>query len=635
MRRLVGVVAGVLALVLAAAPPAAAHPTLLFTTPTADTAVAEPPTSITLLFSEPVTTGDDDVAVSDATGAEQPVGRVSPGRGGAAVVAELPRAPSAGTYTVRWRVTGADGDIVEDEFRFAVGAALSGSGEDGSGAGVSWAAAALRWVLFAGLALALGGLAAGRVVATARAENPALPPVRSWSAFGAVAALAATTGLAALLIGDAGTAAVMWEDRPGQLLAAEAAGLTAALALLAVRHGDWAVLPLLTVTAAEGLRSHAGVAEPGWGALLTAVHLAVAAVWVGALVHTVRAAVRWRTWHAAVRWTVSEYARVALWLFLAVVATGTVTALILVPAPALTTTTYGVVLLVKLALVAVAAGLALAARLSLRRRLARVRWLARAESTVLVGVLAVAATLVSAPLPRDAAAPATPPPEPVGAVLPLGARAGQVGVSMAASDGQLVVRLATPRRGDYYEQAQPQDYRLSGRLDPPSGRGQILRFRPCGEGCFVAAAPWGAGDNALTLLVSAVGWRGGTVGALIPWPVQPAADLLARTVETMRSVEVFTLYETVTSDTTMAVPDPRPLALTAGTFLDSVPYGSGVAPEAAQLFRTGEPVRLWVAFPAAGQAARLVLDDRGRIAEETLTTEKHLVRHRFVYQDSS
>ena len=44
LRRLVALTAGVIALLLGVAPPAQAHPTLLFTTPAADTAVAEAPT---------------------------------------------------------------------------------------------------------------------------------------------------------------------------------------------------------------------------------------------------------------------------------------------------------------------------------------------------------------------------------------------------------------------------------------------------------------------------------------------------------------------------------------------------------------------------------------------------------------
>ncbi|MPZ66007.1 MAG: copper resistance protein CopC [Pseudonocardiaceae bacterium] len=620
-----------MAVLLWVAPAAQAHPTLLFTTPAADTAVAESPTSITLLFNEPVTLGENALTISDAVGVTQPVGPVATSRDGSAVIATLRGDLAPQTYMVRWRVTGADGDVVEDEFRFAVGVALAGSGAASAGPGISWFPAVLRWVLFAGLAVTLGGLIAQRVTATARLENPSLVAVRSWAPFGVLAGLAAVGGLAVQLVGGSGWS-VLWADRPGQLLAVEAAGFAGALVLIAVHRAGWAALPLLAVAAAEGVRSHAGVTEPGWGALLTAVHLAAAAVWAGALLHTVRAAAAWRAHHGAVRWVFAEHARFALWLFLLVVATGTLTAVLLAPATALTTTSYGQVLLLKIALVTAAAGLALAARLSLRRP-GRLRRLAGAESTVLVAVLAVAATLVSTPLPRSSEQSAPAPPAPAGVVLPLGARAGQVGVSLTASEGQLVVRLATPRHGDYYEPAAAQRYQLSGRLRPAGRAAERLRFRPCGEGCFVSAVRWGVGDNPLTLRVAAAGWRGGAVGALVPWPVQTGSDLLARTVETMRQASAFTLYEVVTSDTSAPPSEPRPLRPPIDVFLSAVPYASGVAPVAARVSREGEPVRLALGFPAAGQTALLVIDDRGRIAEETLTSEKHLVRHRFVYTE--
>jgi len=360
--RLVAVTAGVVAVLLGAAVPAQAHPTLLFATPAADAAVAEPPTAITLLFNESVTLGENAVIVSDAAGTAQPVGGSRTGRDGSAVVTTFDRDLQPGTYIVRWRVTGADGDVVEDEFRFAVGVPVAAGGEAGGGPGISWLPAGLRWILFGGLAAALGGLIAQRVTVSARAENPRLPPVRSWAWFGALAGLAAVAGLAVVLVVVAGTLDVLWAQRPGQVLLAEGAGFLGAVALMRMRRDSWAGAPLLVVVMAEGIRSHAGVTEPGWGALLTAVHLSAAAVWAGALLHTVRAAWAWRDRSSAVRWVFAEYARMALWLFLLVVATGMLSAMILVPVAALTTTSYGVVLLIKIALVTAAAGLALLAR---------------------------------------------------------------------------------------------------------------------------------------------------------------------------------------------------------------------------------------------------------------------------------
>ncbi|UOT07965.1 MULTISPECIES: CopD family protein [Rhodococcus] len=322
-----------------------------------------------------------------------------------------------------------------------------------------------------------------------------------------------------------------WQSRPGLVLLTEAAGLAGAIVVAAADRRKWTLAPLVLVVAAEGLRSHANVAAPGWGGLLTAVHLAAAAIWVGALVHTVRAVRAWWGERAAVRWVLAGYTRLAVGTFLVVVATGTVSALLLIPFSALLSTTYGQVLVVKLVLVAAAAaGLALAARQSLHapERTALMRRTIRAESIVLIAVLAVSATLVSTTPAGTSPQPG--PPAPTGPVLPLGALAGQIGLSVAASDGQLVVRLSTPRRGDYYAPEPGQDFSLTGRIDAAGTDGAPLDLRGCGPGCFVAPASWQGGDNVLTLGAAAQGWQGGTVSLLAPWPTGPGGDDLARAV---------------------------------------------------------------------------------------------------------
>lgn len=617
---------------LVSAGTAAAHPFLLFATPTANTAVTESPSSVDLVFNERVSVGADAVVIADPQGRTRPVGAVRTAREDRVVTAEVLNPLPPGSYTVRWRVTGEDGDLVENEFRFAVGATLTGLDAAPGTGGVSWLTAALRWVLFAGLAIALGGITARRATAVPQAENPALPPVRSWSGHGALAGLAATLALALLLIADAGVD--LWRGQPGRVLLAEAAGFAAAALL--VRHGRhrWAVVALLVVVAAEGVRSHAGVAEPIWGALLTGVHLAAAAIWAGALLHTVRTALAWRAHRAAVRWVISGYARTALWLFLAVAATGTVSTLLLVPADTLTTTAYGRTLLIKVTVVTVAAALAVTARLALGRHdglLGRVTAVARIETIVLAVVIAMAAALVSTPL-ADTNQLAPPPPVADGVELPLGGLAGQIGVNVTASDGRLVVRLATPRRGDYYGPDERQDYRLSGRLATAGAPVEELDLRACGRGCYLADTSWRTGENLLALRVGASGWRGGDIALVVPWPITPAADLLARTVTTMQQTGQFTVYETVTSDTTDELPEPVALPLTASEFLTNEPYGSGVAPTVVRSDRDGV-VRLLVGFPAEGRTAELVLDRQGRIAAETLTGPKHLILRRFQYSE--
>ena len=111
-------------------------------------------------------------------------------------------------------------------------------------------------MLFTGLAVGLGGLVAQRITASARAENPALPALRSWAPFRVLAGLVGVVALAVLLPASPGAAEALWTGRPGQPLLAEAVGFAAALALVALRRPGWAAVPLLVVIAAEGIRSH-------------------------------------------------------------------------------------------------------------------------------------------------------------------------------------------------------------------------------------------------------------------------------------------------------------------------------------------------------------------------------------------
>jgi len=161
----------VLGTIVGGAVPASAHPTLLFTDPSADTAEPDPPPVITLVFTEAVTAGPRAITLLDGVGRETPVGAPVVARDGHVVSAKPAGPVRPGTYRVRWRVTGADGDQVEEEFRFGVGTTVAAAGITG-GSSISWAETALRWLLFTGLAVALGGVLGERFTASARADTP-------------------------------------------------------------------------------------------------------------------------------------------------------------------------------------------------------------------------------------------------------------------------------------------------------------------------------------------------------------------------------------------------------------------------------------------------------------------------------
>jgi copper transport protein len=620
------VVAAVLALAGAGAGAASAHPTLLVTDPAGQSAVDTSPALITLVFNEPVTFGRDAIVVLDASGRAVPVLAASSQRDGKAVTTRPQRPLLRGTYSVRWRVTGSDGDEVEQEFRFAVGTSLTGGTATGGNTMPAWGTAALRWLLLAGLAVAIGTLIAQHATAAAREEQAALPALRSWAPAGVALAIAAVVGLLIQRVVDGGDLAAAWQGRAGAVLLVQAIGLLAAAAT--IRFGRWALPPLVVVVAAEGIRSHAGITHGAWGAALTGIHLAAVTVWVGALVHTTRAVVAWRRAGAAVRWVLTRYMRLALGTYLLVVTAGILTALALVSVSQLTSTTYGRVLLIKVGLVVAASLAALAGRLVQRndRRIPLLGNVMRVEAGLLAVVLGATAVLISTPPPSGSAQIGTPPPQPRGLVLPLGTLVGQIGVSASASDGLLVVRLSAPRRGDYYTPQPDQAYDLSASVDD-----RTLRLNACGAGCYWAPATWRPGDNPLLLRATAPGWAGGTTRMLVSWPPRPAAAELAAAVSATRKAGQLTVYEAVTSDTSRPGPEPTRLDMGAEFFVSQEPYSDGTAPIAVLTSSEGQPIHLLLGYPAASVTAQLTLDEQGRITVETLTDPTHLVTRRLAY----
>jgi copper transport protein len=273
-----------------------------------------------------------------------------------------------------------------------------------------WLTGAARWLLLAGLSLALGGLA-GRGLArqyVAREDTPdapaPLPP--PWALRGSLIGLAASAALLIIARVGPGVAARLarppvagLESRATSVIAAvEFACFALAALALRLRQPGWSLAPLFGVALAEGIRAHPEGSIPVAGALLTCCHLLPGVVWAGMLVYTARAAIAWRAYPRAVQGLFRFHGMAAAWLFAVVVVTGLVSALLLVPVGSLLTTTYGRVLLAKAALVAVAAALALASRVRLRHPAepgAGLPLVTRLEIGALAAVLAVTGLLTA------------------------------------------------------------------------------------------------------------------------------------------------------------------------------------------------------------------------------------------------
>ncbi len=284
--------------------------------------------------------------------------------------------------------------------------------------------AVLRWLLLAGLAGALGGLAGRGLARQYKGAAPApLPPpwaLRSSLLGAAAAALLALTILASRSL-DAGLAhsatGPLITSGQDLLVVVECAAFLLAAAALRLRRPGLSVLPLLGVIAAEGIRAHPEGVVPVGGALLTFVHALPALMWAGMLLYTLRAAVAWRHDPVALRGLVRLYANAAAWLFAFVVLTGVIIVVVLIPVHSLVhsllTTGFGIAVLVKAALVLTVAVLAILGRAWLGRPRpaagpARATW---RECGALAAVLAITGALTVL-TPPAASAPAPAPARP-------------------------------------------------------------------------------------------------------------------------------------------------------------------------------------------------------------------------------
>jgi methionine-rich copper-binding protein CopC len=117
LRLLVAVVAAV-ALLLGPIGSAAAHDVLVGSAPEAEATMETGPASVTLMFSDEPQTLGTEVVVSGPDGAA--VSEGEPQVDGTAVRQSLRDGLPAGTYTVDWRVTSADGHPLSGTFAYEV-----------------------------------------------------------------------------------------------------------------------------------------------------------------------------------------------------------------------------------------------------------------------------------------------------------------------------------------------------------------------------------------------------------------------------------------------------------------------------------------------------------------------------------
>lgn len=411
-----------LALVAATASPAAAHASLLSIDPADGARLDESPDHVTLTFSEHVSADLGGVRVLDATGATVQQGATR--TNGAEVQVDLEPNLPAGTYVVSYRLVSADGHPVRGGSVFGVGDATVESGALGrveAGGGDRWwevVGAVGRGFAYAGVLLAAGGALFLALVHRDGDERAALiRVVRIAAAVGAVASLVALPVQAALGTGQ-GPGSLVDDGVLGQVTR-EGVGLGLGLALIGLALLSIAVGRSPVLGAAGGLVAATSFATNGHtrvGDLATVAtladltHLVVVSAWGGGLVLlglALRARHRSGTTAADPASTIALVVRFSTLATVTVLLVG-VSGLVLSwneirTLDGLTRTTYGRLVLAKVALVLVIAGIGaynhyrLLPALRVGRAtaaLARLRSTVRIETLALVAVIALTAVLV-------------------------------------------------------------------------------------------------------------------------------------------------------------------------------------------------------------------------------------------------
>lgn len=386
------------------APSAGAHAELLDTDPTEGQVLDAPPEELTLTFNEPVGVNEGSARLIDADGTEQVLAARSVD---SRLVATTPSDLGPGSYLLAWEVVSADGHPISGGLAFVVEDVDAASpSDDGGDAGASTAPpvpeqsseparpelaplssdvprAVAQAVQYLGSLSAIGAavvlvflLPAGHTPGLGRRLSSAVTVSAAAGLIGSLA-LIPTSGLARTRIGEGTfTDPEVWADGTqfGQGAAsALAAGGLLVLALRssvrsrsgrAARPGRAPLLLVLggiaAVVAAPILVGHTRSVDPAWLVVASdAVHLLAAGIWLGGLLALVVVLTVGDSPASERALVVSRFSGIAAGVVALLGLTGVLLGWrILGSWAALVQTAYGLTLLVKLGLVAVAVAIA-------------------------------------------------------------------------------------------------------------------------------------------------------------------------------------------------------------------------------------------------------------------------------------
>lgn len=454
--------------------PAAAHAVLVGSDPVADAVVGESPPTITLTFSEPVDLPARPIRVVSAAGVDVAVGTARQPNGSNSLSVP-PAAPlDDGTFVVVWTVVSKDSHTISGAYTFSVGKrsssdpALADRVADGTRNGSGWPLGAGRFASFAGAGVLIGALVVGRRLASGGLVTRGVDRL---VVVGSTVGALGTAVMIGVQATRTGRSATDWSavvaTTSGRWWLARAVAFIAVVPLLAVvrrvrsldRHA-----PLLIGIGLSGVIAAGGHAVTGRfrfvGFAATVVHLAAMAVWMGGIVALLVLSLRGDRWRAA-----AAFSPVALGAVSALALSGAVNGWRqLGSLSALTGSTYGRWLVVKLVVVALVV-LAAAANRWLVRRGESVAWLsdpaAALRSTVsfealgMTFVLAATAGLVDSPPPRDRLA------RPVSVSIARDGRIAQIDLDPAVTGGTTMHVTITSNAGSL---EQPDEITVSATL---------------------------------------------------------------------------------------------------------------------------------------------------------------------------
>lgn len=405
-RRLGLAVAVVVTVLVVAAPAASAHAVLLRTDPSPQTTVKNAPTTVKLVFSEPVEVSFGAVRVFDVDATRVDTGSISRAQGNREVSVPV-RPLKDGTYTVTWRVVSADGHPVHGGFTFYVGAPSTISAKQvaedtGAGRVVGWGYGVVRFFWFAALLGLVGAVVVRLWVWTPAVRQLHLSDSDAAESFrrrfarlfpslwavllvaGALGIVFETASISGFSLWRSAQPSVvsttldtafghywLWEMGITAVLLLPVVGLVRRRRLGGVAPATWLVLfgvGAVGLCIVAALNSHARtLGHAGLGVPSIVVHLAAVGVWVGGLgALVVLAGVGWHRTvleqrSGLLRQLVPRFSRMAVAAVAVVVATGVINAFVdLAHVSDLWRTTYGRVVLAKVFVLAIA--LLLAAR---------------------------------------------------------------------------------------------------------------------------------------------------------------------------------------------------------------------------------------------------------------------------------